>query len=450
MNIPFGGAKDIWLSQVVSGTGGMAVQGGGRSLTLTANNSFSGGILLRNYDNRVVISHLNGLGTGTFRSERTTAGSGRLETSGALASGTGVMNAFEIGASCYLNVYANGTNHLLLGGVISSPSGVGNLYKDGTATLTLSGVNSYTGTTTINAGTLTCQSSGALGSGAVVVVSGARLNLNFGGTRQVSSLSLAGVGQVNGTYGSTSSTATYKNNTYFSGTGTITVGPFATTTTLASSLNPAGVGVAVVLTATVAGGTPSGSVAFYDGATLLNSGTLNGGYQATFTTSGLPAGTHSLTAQYLGNSTHAASVSGVLSQVIVGPPYDEWARAGAQGLTLGVNDGVLDDPDRDGMSNLLEFVLGGAPTVSNQSILPTLRRSGSNWIFEYNRSDLSIAPATTQSVEYGSDLVGWTSVSVPTVSEGAVVITPGTPSDHVAVTIPGTGAKIFGRLKVVK
>ena len=450
MNIPFGGAKDIWLSQVVSGTGGMAVQGGGRSLTLTANNTFSGGILLRNYDNRVVISHLNGLGTGTFRSERTTAGSGRLETSGALASGTGVMNAFEIGASCYLNVYANGTNHLLLGGVISSPSGVGNLYKDGTATLTLSGVNSYTGTTTINAGTLTCQSSGALGSGAVVVVSGARLNLNFGGTRQVSSLSLAGVGQVNGTYGSTSSTATYKNNTYFSGTGTITVGPFATTTTLASSLNPAGVGVAVVWTATVAGGTPSGSVAFYDGATLLNSGTLNGSYQATFTTSGLPAGTHSLTAQYLGNSTHAASVSGVLSQVIVGPPYDEWARAGAQGLTLGVNDGVLDDPDRDGMSNLLEFVLGGAPTVSNQSILPTLRRSGSDWIFEYNRSDISIAPATTQSVEYGSDLVGWTSVSVPTVSEGAVVITPGTPSDHVAVTIPGTGAKIFGRLKVVK
>jgi autotransporter-associated beta strand protein len=450
MNIPFGGAKDIWLSQVVSGTGGMAVQGGARSLTLTANNTFSGGILLRNHDNRVVISHLNGLGTGVFRSERTTAGSGRLETGGALASGTGVMNAFEIGASCYLNVYADGTNHLLLGGAISSPAGVGNLYKDGTATLTLSGANSYTGTTTIKAGTLTCQSPGALGSGPVVVVSGARLNLNFVGTRQVSSLSLAGVGQVNGTYGSTSSTATYKNNTYFSGAGTITVGPFATTTTLASSLNPAGVGVAVTWTATVAGGMPSGSVAFYDGATLLNSGTLNASYQATFTTSGLTAGTHSLTAQYLGNSTHAASVSGVLSQVIVGPPYDEWARAGAQGLTVGVNDGGLDDPDRDGISNLLEFVLGGAPMVTSRSILPTLRRSGSAWIFEYNRSDLSISPATTQSVEYGSDLIGWTSLGIPLVSGGTVVITPGTPTDHVAVTIPGAGAKIFMRLKVTK
>ena len=191
-------------------------------------------------------------------------------------------------------------------------------------------------------------------------------------------------------------------------------------------------------------------MAFYDGATLLNSGTLNGSYQATFSTSGLTAGTHSLTAQYLGNSTHAASVSGVLSQVIVGPPYDEWARAGAQGLMPGVNDGVLDDPDRDGMSNLLEFVLGGAPMVANQSILPTLRRSGSDWIFEYHRSDLSIAPATTQTVEYGSDLSGWTAVNVPTVSEGAVVITPGTPSDDVAVTIPGSGAKIFVRLKVVK
>jgi hypothetical protein len=115
-----------------------------------------------------------------------------------------------------------------------------------------------------------------------------------------------------------------------------------------------------------------------------------------------------------------------------------------------VNDGVLDDPDRDGISNLLEFILGGAPMMTSRSILPTLRRSGSAWVFEYNRSDLSISPATTQSVEYGSDLVGWTAVGVPLVSGGTVVITPGTPTDHVAVTIPGAGAKIFMRLKVTK
>jgi hypothetical protein len=119
-------------------------------------------------------------------------------------------------------------------------------------------------------------------------------------------------------------------------------------------------------------------------------------------------------------------------------------------LTLGVNDGVLDDPDRDGISNLLEFVLGGAPMVASQSILPTLRRSGNAWVFEYHRNDLSISPATTQAVEYGSDLVGWTSLGVPLVSGGTVVITPGTPTDHVAVTISGAGAKTFMRLKVTK
>jgi hypothetical protein len=88
--------------------------------------------------------------------------------------------------------------------------------------------------------------------------------------------------------------------------------------------------------------------------------------------------------------------------------------------------------------------------MTSRSILPTLRRSGSAWVFEYNRSDLSISPATTQSVEYGSDLVGWTALGVPLVSGGTVVITPGTPTDHVAVTIPGAGAKIFMRLKVTK
>ena len=42
MNMPFS-FKDVWLSQVVSGTGGFTVQGGSRKLTLTGDNTFSGG-----------------------------------------------------------------------------------------------------------------------------------------------------------------------------------------------------------------------------------------------------------------------------------------------------------------------------------------------------------------------------------------------------------------------
>ena len=80
----------------------------------------------------------------------------------------------------------------------------------------------------------------------------------------------------------------------------------------------------------------------------------------------------------------------------------------------------------------------------------TLTLSGNNWLFDYNRSDLSLSPASTQVVEYGSDLTGWTTVTIPTTTAGIVTITPGSPSDHVTVTIASPGAKCFVRLKVTK
>ena len=127
--------------------------------------------------------------------------------------------------------------------------------------------------------------------------------------------------------------------------------------------------------------------------------------------------------------------------------YGSWASDAAQGLTAGVNDGPLDDPDHDGISNLMEFVLGGVPMVSAQSILPALTLAGSNVIYQYDRSHLS-QTATTQTVEYGGDLSGWTAVAIPQTSAGMVTITPGSQSDHVTVTIPSQGTKTFVRLKV--
>jgi hypothetical protein len=128
--------------------------------------------------------------------------------------------------------------------------------------------------------------------------------------------------------------------------------------------------------------------------------------------------------------------------------YASWATDPAQGLTAGVNDGPLDDPDHDGVANLLEFTLGGAPMVSSQSVMPKLASLGGNWVFEYDRNDASIAPATIQVVEYGSDLAGWTPVTIPTTSGGVVTITDGSSSDHVKVTLPAGGNQVFVRLKV--
>ena len=62
----------------------------------------------------------------------------------------------------------------------------------------------------------------------------------------------------------------------------------------------------------------------------------------------------------------------------------------------------------------------------------------------------TISPATTQIVEYGSDLTGRTPVVIPTTSAGIVIITPGSPSDHVNVTLPVGGNQTFARLKVSK
>jgi hypothetical protein len=96
----------------------------------------------------------------------------------------------------------------------------------------------------------------------------------------------------------------------------------ATTTTVISSLNPANQGVSVTFTATVAtAGTnaPTGSVTFNDGGTAIGSGTLStvGGAQvATFATSTLAVGSHSITAVYGGDANNAGSTSAVLTQVI--------------------------------------------------------------------------------------------------------------------------------------
>ena len=85
-------------------------------------------------------------------------------------------------------------------------------------------------------------------------------------------------------------------------------------------------------------------------------------------------------------------------------PYLAWASNSAQGLTAGVNDGPLQDPDYDGIVNLLEFTLAGAPLVSSSSVLPKPAQDGGNWVFEYDRSVASRPPGTTQVVEYGDDL----------------------------------------------
>lgn len=93
----------------------------------------------------------------------------------------------------------------------------------------------------------------------------------------------------------------------------------SSTTTIASSANPVLAGQSVTFTATVSGaGSPTGTVTFLDGETILGTGTLslvNGQEQATYTTSTLGFGTHEILAVYSGDSTFASSAAAMTQQI---------------------------------------------------------------------------------------------------------------------------------------
>jgi len=92
----------------------------------------------------------------------------------------------------------------------------------------------------------------------------------------------------------------------------------STTTSIASSLNPAVYDKTVVFTAKVTpsiSGIPTGTVKFLDGATTLGTATLSSG-SATFSIHTLAAGAHTITAEYLGNATYVSSTSPKLTQTI--------------------------------------------------------------------------------------------------------------------------------------
>jgi hypothetical protein len=98
-----------------------------------------------------------------------------------------------------------------------------------------------------------------------------------------------------------------------------TIPKVVTATTLLASPNPAFAGQPVTLTATVVPApaqTPAGTVSFFNGATLLGTGTVDSSGIASFSTSSLPLGTSSLTAVYSGNTGSVGSTSTAQSVTI--------------------------------------------------------------------------------------------------------------------------------------
>jgi Big-like domain-containing protein len=93
-------------------------------------------------------------------------------------------------------------------------------------------------------------------------------------------------------------------------------GQTSTTTSLVSSLNPSELGQPVTFTATIGVvGSPSGTITFTDGATVLGTRTVTN-KTASFIASALAIGSHSITATYSGDAVFSGSTSNAVAQVV--------------------------------------------------------------------------------------------------------------------------------------
>lgn len=109
------------------------------------------------------------------------------------------------------------------------------------------------------------------------------------------------------------------------GSGSVTIAQAPSTATLTASSGSPILGTSLTLTATVAStttGTPTGTVNFYNGATLLNATpvSLSGGI-ATLAVTSLPVGSQSITASYSGSADFIASASNTVTEVVLSPDF---------------------------------------------------------------------------------------------------------------------------------
>ena len=110
-------------------------------------------------------------------------------------------------------------------GATPTPNASGGLTSIGTGTLTLGGANTYTGDTTVNAGTLELVQPVLAANSTVTIASGAVLRLDFSTTNRVTALVLGGINQSSGVYNSTTASP------YITGTGSLLVAPIASNPT---------------------------------------------------------------------------------------------------------------------------------------------------------------------------------------------------------------------------
>jgi fibronectin-binding autotransporter adhesin len=324
--------------------------------------------------------------------------------------------------------------------------------KKGVGTLTLSATSStYTGTTTVSGGTLLVN--GFILSSAFGVQAGATL----GGTGTVGPLTVAG------TTGSNALIAP-GNNTVgaLSVSGATTLGPNSGidlqisdwSAGAGSGYDALSVTGALSLTAT-----PANPLViriddinlpvefFTETTTSFDIVTASGGI------TGFDASAISIDSALFTSGIGTWSVSQVgnsLRLTYSGTPFGNWiASKGLAGTPAGKDA----DPDGDGISNAIEFVLGTEPNPANPNSmsvgdLPVATVDANYLTIVFRRTDISAGADPV--IEYGTDLSGWTTAVD---GEGGVIVSVlengiAAGIDQVTVKIPrNTETILFARLR---
>ena len=321
------GGGAVTISSLISGSGGLTKNSSG---TLTINNfinTYSGGTVLNagkvNFPPSDTITPFFGSGPVTINPNATLEVNRTYLTNVIFLNGATVTGGNSFGSTFSGSVTLTGITTFDFGStggfaITGNITGTGGLSTVGTTQWSMSGTNSYSGSTAIQSGAIHYSAAASVAPGALIIGTAGKANLSYTGNALIASLNLGGTAMPPGSYGSSASSATNKNDSYFSGTGTVNILPVTSTMlALTGGATPSNPGTSLTFTATVTGSSPTGNVAFYDGASLLGSGTLNGSYQASITTSSLAIGSHHITAQYAGNATTAASTSAAVAIEIV-------------------------------------------------------------------------------------------------------------------------------------
>ena len=182
---------------IVSGaTGGSFTKTGSGTTTFTAGNSYTGATTIT--DGTVALKGSGALSD--LSAVNITSSTGVFDISAITATSETIASIAGVdGSKVFLgsrNLTAGDASNTLMAGVISSDGGIvagtgGSLTKTGAGKLTLSGANTYTGDTTVSAGTLETSGSERIANDSdLIVASGATFLL--GGFETISSISGAG------------------------------------------------------------------------------------------------------------------------------------------------------------------------------------------------------------------------------------------------------------------